>query len=116
MDNTPLPTTQFEQIEQQVSIGLPPSGPRIISEGPIPTRKDFVINALLVVGILFVMILSVVLLITRKPAAKKIQVSMSPAEQAVITLRSEYNNPFDASTQYSNPFSKSTNPFSDISQ
>ncbi len=36
------------------------------------------------------------------------------SEEVKVALKSEYQNPFDSSTQYQNPFSDYHNPFDDL--
>ena len=105
---------QFEQIEQQVSQGLPPSGPRILSQEPVNNKKNLFINILLALGIVSLGTLSVILVVNK--TLKKNQIAQISPTPAVITLKSEYSNPFDENTQYTNPFSEKINPFDNISQ
>lgn len=110
---------QLDEIEKQVSAGLPPVGPQIISENPVNNQKTILLNVSAIFIIIVFVVISYVLIFSKKPPPKTnqiAQISPTSEEQAVVTLTTKYSNPFDSSTQYTNPFSTTNNPFTNISQ
>ena len=110
------PASQLEQIEQQVSAGLPPDGPHIISQQPTNDKKNLLINILLALGIVGMGSLSLFLLISVNSSHKNKIAQISPTPTIITLLHNEYANPFDENTSYSNPFSQNTNPFDNLQQ
>ncbi len=84
-----------------------------------PNSSHLIRNVLLVGVLITVILVGIDLFLVFKNLANSVNKSISalePTKQANITLKSQYENPFDKNTQYSNPFSQSQNPFDNLTQ
>lgn len=97
MDPNPLPSDNFE-----------PNASHLI--------RNVIFGVLLVIIILVGIDMFLVFRKLTNNVNKSISSLDSTQNQANVSLKSQYNNPFDKSTQYSNPFSVSQNPFDNLTQ
>lgn len=90
------------------------------TDTPQPQPSHTLRNTLIMLGcilILFVVI-DVYYIFTgiTKTVTTTISTGKSLENQVNVSLKSQYDNPFDKNTQYVNPFSQSQNPFDNLAQ
>ncbi len=87
---------------------------------PQPKTSHVLRNVLIAMGFVLVLFVAIDLYFIFNNLTKNINTTISTGKslenQVNVSLKSQYDNPFDKNTQYVNPFSQSQNPFDNLSQ
>lgn len=85
-----------------------------------PQMSHFLRNILIVLGFILAVFVVIDILFIFNNLTKNINTTISTQKslenQINLSLKKEYENPFDKKTQYVNPFSQSQNPFDNLTQ
>lgn len=85
-----------------------------------PNTSHTLRNVLIVLGIILVLFVAIDVFFIFSNLTKNINTTVSTGKslenQLNVSLKSQYDNPFDKNTQYVNPFSQSQNPFDNLAQ
>jgi len=98
---------------------MDPSENQLSSNGFEPNASHLIRNVILIVVLVIVILVGIDIFLVFRNLANSVNKSLSslePTKQASVTLKNQYDNPFDKNTQYSNPFSSSQNPFDNLAQ
>lgn len=82
-----------------------------------PNSSHLIRNVLVITFIIIVIFVSIDLVLVFKKLANNVNKQISDLDKPTsVTLKTQYDNPFDKKSQYSNPFSQSQNPFDNLAQ